>query len=103
MKVNVKITHVLEPRKGVNAQTGKSWCFQPIRVEWTEQGTRKSDGSLYTIPHSLVVDLTGASAENFNLPVGATITIDLKHEASEYKGRFYNNIRSNYCTLCGSI
>lgn len=102
MKLNARIKAIGEPRSGVSANTGKSWTFQPITVEWKEQGQNKQ-GGIYEIIHSLQVDLTGGIAQNFQLAVGTPVTLDIRFEAEEYKGRTYNHIRSSYCSLCGNI
>lgn len=102
MKLNVRISAIGEKRSGTSATTGKSWAFQPITVEWNEQGQRK-DGSIYTINHSLQIDLSGSAASDFKLPVGATVTIDIKFKADIFQGKTYNRIQSSYCCLCGNI
>lgn len=98
MKIDCKIKSIGELRSGVNAQTGNNWHFLPVEIEWQEVRNR-NDGTTYVIQNTLVTQVTGEHAKNFNLPVGQTVTIDVRFTVEEYQGRQYNSIRSSFIVL----
>lgn len=98
MKIDCRIKSIGEHRSGVNAKTGNMWYAQSIEIEWQESRTR-NDGTIYAIENSLMVDIVGDYAKNFNLPVGQAVCIDIRFETTEWNGRRLNNIRSSFIIL----
>ena len=97
MKIDCKIKRILEHRSGLTKEP-KAWHIQPIEIEWQEPRT-KSDGTIYAIDNTLVVDIAGDMAANFTLQVGQAITVDIRFSTTEWGNKTLNNIRSTFILL----
>lgn len=98
MKVDCTIKQILERRSGTNAQTGAKWFIQRLLVEWNEPYLYPDGGTRY-VPCSQVVEITGLQAENFSLPVGTKIQVDLRLSTTEWNGKLLNNVRTSMVML----
>lgn len=98
MKIDCKIKSIGELRSGVNAKTGETWHFLPLEIEWQEPRQR-NDGTVFGVNCSLVVDVTGEQAKNFSLPIGQSVTIDVRCSVTDWQGKKFNSIRSSFIVL----
>ena len=84
MEISGKIIFAGEPRGGVSKRTGNSWKMQSFVVETIEQYPRKC-----------CFDVFGEDKlKEFNIQVGEVMKVYFDVDASEYDGRWFNNIRA---------
>jgi len=93
MRIEAVIKQVCPAVTGTS-QNGE-YKFVPIVIEWKEQFTKR-DGTYFEIDHSQVVHVMGNMAQNFSIPVGSRVCIDLRFNAREYNGKMFNSVSTNY-------
>ena len=73
--------------------------FQKRQVVLFKWVSRMGENGTYLKEQAYVVDLTGKSAESFQLEPGTLIAASLGFTVSEYQGRFYQNITLDRYTV----
>ena len=85
MEFTGRIIQVLEPRGGVSNRTGNPWKTQEFVIE----------ESMGQYPKRMVFNVFGEENLNrFNIQMGQELTISFDINASEYNGRWFNDIRA---------
>ena len=93
MEILATIKNVLPVVSGSNERG--EYRIQPLEIEMQESFL-KTDGTTSVILHSLMVDLLGDNAKQFNLPVGTRVKMNLRFMLREYQGKKYQRISSSY-------
>lgn len=84
MELTGKIIFVGEARSGVARSTGNPWMSQDYVLETAEQ-----------YPRRMMFNVFGEDKiKQFNLSVGAEVTVQFDINAREFNGRWYNDIRA---------
>jgi len=96
MKINATIKQVLPAVSGTSEKG--EYKFVPIVIAWEEQFVRR-DSTIYNLEHSLVVNIMGQYANNFSLPVGARVNIDIRFNTREIGSKVFNSVTSNFIVL----
>ncbi len=84
MEITGKIIAALQPRSGTSARTGNTWMTQEFVIETHEQYPRKCMFNVFGEDR----------LKEFNIQVGAEVTVSFDIDAREYNGRWYNDIRA---------
>jgi len=96
MKISATIKKV-SPAVSGTSEKGE-YKLVPIVIAWEEQFVRR-DSTIYNLEHSLEVKVMGQYANNFSLPVGAKVNIDVRFHTREYEGKTFNSVTSNFIVL----
>ena len=85
MEITGKIIAVLEPRGGTSARTGNAWKVQEYVLEEVN----------VQYPKKICFDVFGEDKiSQFNIQVGQVLTVSFDIDANEWKGRWFNSIRT---------
>ena len=83
MEITGKIIAVLPPKQGVSQSTGNAWMCQDYVLETQEM-----------YPKKVCFNVFGAEKiQEMNIQLGETLTVSLEINASEYQGKWYNQVR----------
>ena len=83
MEITGKIIAVLPPKQGVSQSTGNAWMCQDYVLETQEM-----------YPKKVCFNVFGAEKiQEMNIQLGETLTVALEINASEYQGKWYNQVR----------
>ena len=83
MEITGKIIAVLPPKQGVSQSTGNAWMCQDYVLETQEM-----------YPKKVCFNVFGAEKiQEMNIRLGETLTVSLEINASEYQGKWYNQVR----------
>ena len=83
MEITGKIIAVLPPKQGVSQSTGNAWMCQDYVLETQEM-----------YPKKVCFNVFGADKiQEMNIQLGETLTVSLEINASEYQGKWYNQVR----------
>lgn len=83
MEITGKIIAVLPPKQGVSQSTGNAWMCQDYVLETQEM-----------YPKKVCFNIFGAEKiQEMNIQLGETLTVSLEINASEYQGKWYNQVR----------
>ena len=83
MEITGKIIAVLPPKQGVSQSTGNAWMCQDYVLETQEM-----------YPKKVCFNVFGAEKiQEMNIQPGETLTVSLEINASEYQGKWYNQVR----------
>ena len=83
MELTGKIIAILPPKQGVSQSTGNAWICQDYVLETQE-----------TYPKKCCFNVFGAEKiKDMNIQLGETLTVSLEINASEYQGKWYNQVR----------
>ena len=83
MEITGKIIAVLTPKQGVSQSTGNAWMCQDYVLETQEM-----------YPKKVCFNVFGAEKiQEMNIQLGETLTVSLEINASEYQGKWYNQVR----------
>ena len=84
MELTGKIIAILPPKQGVSQSTGNAWMCQDYVLETQE-----------TYPKKCCFNVFGAEKiKDMNIQLGETLTVSLEINASEYQGKWYNQVRA---------
>ena len=84
MELTGKIIVAQQPRSGTSQRTGNPWIVQEFVLETHEQ-----------FPRKLAFEVFGEDRlKQFNIQVGGEYTVSFDIDASEWNGRWYNDIRA---------
>ena len=84
MDITGRITAVMEKRSGQSQRSGNAWASQDYVIETLEQ-----------YPRRCLFNVFGEDKINeYNLQIGAEVTVSFDINAREYNGRWYNDIRA---------
>ena len=84
MELTGKIIAVLPAQGGVSQRTGNPWKSQDYVIETQE-----------TYPKKCCFNVFGAEKiKDMNIQLGETLTVSLEINASEYQGKWYNQVRA---------
>ena len=84
MELTGKIIAILPPKQGVPQSTGNAWICQHYVLETQE-----------TYPKKCCFNVFGAEKiKDMNIQLGETLTVSLEINASEYQGKWYNQVRA---------
>ena len=84
MELTGKIIAILPPKQGVSQSTGNAWICQDYVLETQE-----------TYPKKCCFNAFGAEKiKDMNIQLGETLTVSLEINASEYQGKWYNQVRA---------
>lgn len=85
MEITGKIIKALEPRSGVSARSGSTWCVQEFVIETVEG----------QYPRRCVFEVFGEDRlKQMNIQVGEQLTVSIDVDAREYNGRWFNSLRA---------
>ena len=83
MEITGKIIAVLPPKQGVSQSTGNAWMCQDYVLETQEM-----------YPKKVCFNVFGAEKiQEMNIQLGETLTVSLEINASEYQGKWYNQVK----------
>lgn len=83
MEITGKIIAVLPAKQGVSQSTGNAWMCQDYVLETQEM-----------YPKKVCFNVFGAEKiQEMNIQLGETLTVSLEINASEYQGKWYNQVR----------
>lgn len=83
MEITGKIIAILPPKQGVSQSTGNAWMCQDYVLETQEM-----------YPKKVCFNVFGAEKiQEMNIQLGETLTVSLEINASEYQGKWYNQVR----------
>ena len=91
MKINAKISKVLETKSGTNAQSGRNWSFTNLLLEWEEQF---SNGDPYR--HSTIASAWGdldRGQLDYAVQQGTLIPVSVFFSTRSYEGKDYGDAR----------
>ena len=84
MELTGKIIAILPPKQGVSQSTGNAWMCQDYVLETQEM-----------YPKKVCFNVFGAEKiQEMNIQLGETLTVSLEINASEYQGKWYNQVRA---------
>jgi hypothetical protein len=84
MDITGRIIAVMEKRSGQSQRSGNAWASQDYVIETLEQ-----------YPRRCVFNVFGEDKINeYNLQIGAEVTVSFDINAREYNGRWYNDIEA---------
>ena len=84
MDITGRIIAVMEKRSGQSQRSGNAWASQDYVIETLEQ-----------YPRRCMFNGVGEDKINeYNLQIGAEVTVSFDLNAREYNGRWYNDIRA---------
>lgn len=84
MDITGRIIAVMEKRSGQSQRSGNAWASQDYVIETLEQ-----------YPRRCMFNVFGEDKINeYNLQIGAEVTVSFDINAREYNGRWYNDIRA---------
>ena len=84
MEITGRIIAVMEKRSGQSQRSGNVWASQDYVIETHEQ-----------YPRRCLFNVFGEDKINeYNLQIGAEVTVSFDINAREYNGRWYNDIRA---------
>ena len=83
MEITGKIIAVLPPKQGVSQSTGNAWMCQDYVLETQEM-----------YPKKVCFNVFGAEKiQEMNIQLGEMLTVSIEINASEYQGKWYNQVR----------
>lgn len=83
MEITGKIIAVLPPKQGVSQSTGNAWMCQDYVLETQEMHPKK-----------VCFNVFGAEKiQEMNIQLGEMLTVSIEINASEYQGKWYNQVR----------
>ena len=83
MEITGKIIAVLPPKQGVSQSTGNAWMCQDYVLETQEMYPKKVCFNVFD----------AEKIQEMNIQLGETLTVSLEINASEYQGKWYNQVR----------
>ncbi len=96
MEVEATIKRVLTKRT-FTTDKGQ-FTAQPLVLEAVEE-RQLNNGSIFTLEHSFIAEMTGKNAEEFNLGVGTPVVVGLRFKASEGKSdsdKYFQSVHITY-------
>lgn len=93
MKINAKVTKVLETKSGTNAQSGRNWSFTNLAIEWVEEF---SNNTPFT--HRTVVSVwkeLDMEQLNYAVQQGTLIPVSIFFDTREFNDKTFTDIKAN--------
>ena len=96
MEIEATIKRVLTKRT-FTTDKGQ-FTAQPLVLEAVEE-KQLNNGSMFRLEHSFIAEMTGQKAEEFQLPAGTNVLVDLQFVAREGKSdndKYFQSVRITY-------
>ena len=96
MKVQGRITALLQERSGINQRTGQEWKSLPFIIEFYDDGERRFADrmQLETFDTKEIDLLRKVVAHNETNSPQVEVVVTVGHNIRDYQGRYYNDLRT---------